>query len=68
MPEWNNDDFLKEIITIRKELQNIRAILQSKFVQDYTVERTKVDGKTVRIRHTLEDPLEYLRKSYNIDQ
>lgn len=59
---------LNELIAIRKELQNIRVILQFQFIKDYTVERTKVDGRTIRTRHTLEDALGDLRKSYNIDQ
>lgn len=61
-------NIVDEIVTIRKELQSIRVILQSQFIRDYEIERTKVDGKTVRTRRTLEDPLGELRKRYNIDQ
>lgn len=56
------DEILKELVQIRQELQNIRLILEYAHVPRYRVERRKVDGKTVRIRHTLEDPLEELRK------
>jgi hypothetical protein len=58
---------LRELIEIRKELQNIRVILQSQFVHDYRIERKRVDGKIVRTIHTLQDPLKELRKRYNID-
>lgn len=61
-----DEKILEELTLMRKELQNIRIILQSRFVDDYTVERQIVDGKTVRIRHTLEDPVGELRKRYNI--
>lgn len=61
--------FIKEIVEIRKELQNIRVILESQFVKDYEVIKEKDEnGKTIRHHHTLEDPLGDLRKRYNINQ
>ncbi len=58
---------LRELIEIRKELQNIRVILQSQFVHDYRIERKRVVGLIVITIHTLQDPLKELRKRYNID-
>lgn len=55
---------LKELTEIRKELQNIRVILQSQFVRDYEIDRKYKDGKCIRTRRTLEDPLGELRKRY----
>ena len=40
-----DEKILEELTLMRKELQNIRIILQSRFVDDYTVERQIVDGK-----------------------
>ena len=58
----DNDKTVEELVKIRKTLENIQAILEYKFVPQYTVERRKVNGKTIRTRHTLEDPLKTLRK------
>lgn len=58
---------LEELREIKRELQNIRAILQSEFVKDYEVVKTKDEnGRTIRNRHTLEAPLEHLRKRCNM--
>ena len=61
-----DEKILEELTIIRKELQNIRVILQSEFVSDYTITREHVDGKVIRTRTILEDPLGELRKRYNI--
>ncbi len=58
---------LREIIEIRKEMQNIRVIPQSQFVHDYRIERKRVDGKIFITIHNIQDPLKELRKRYNID-
>lgn len=59
---------LKELIEIRKELQNIRAILEYKFVEKYEGVRTvDENGKSIRILRPLEDPLGKIRKECNID-
>ncbi len=56
---------LKELIEIKKELQNIRVILQSQFVQDYkVVKRENIDGEYVRFTEPIEDPLGELRDKY----
>ncbi len=62
-----NDAYLQELIEIKRELQNIRVILQSQYVSNYEIVKTKdKNGKTIRTRHILEDPLEQLRKRYNM--
>lgn len=59
---------IDELIEIKKELQNIRVILQSQYIPKYRRERMKDEnGRAIRILHTLEDPLGDLRKEYNID-
>lgn len=60
---------LRELVEIRKELQNIRVILESEFVCDYKIEKTKDGtGKTVsRMRHQIKDPLGELCKHDNIN-
>ncbi len=55
-------DILKELIQIRKELQDIKLILKFKCLYNYEIERKKVNGETIRIRHIRPDPLEELRK------
>lgn len=58
---------LEELREIKRELQNIRVILQSQFIKDYEVIKTKDEnGKTIRTRRTLVAPLEQLRKRYNM--
>lgn len=57
-----------ELVTIRKELQNIRAILEHQYVQKYErVRTTDENGKSIRILRSLEDPLGMIRKECNID-
>lgn len=63
-----DEKILEELTLMRKELQNIRVILQDQFVSDYDVKRERIDGKVVRTFQHLEDPLGDLRKHYNIDQ
>lgn len=59
-------NILRELITIRKELQNIRVILESQFIPNY--KSTFVDHKLVRTYLDPEAQLKDLRKFYNIDQ
>lgn len=64
-----NELELKELIEIRKELQNIRAILEYNYVPKYErIKTTDENGKTIRTRRPLEDPLGRIRKECNIDQ
>lgn len=64
-----NNEIIEELIIIRKELQNIRVILQSQFVPDFKIERTRNEnGKTIRKRIPIKDPLGDLRKRHNIDR
>ena len=63
-----DENILEELTLMRKELQNIRVILQDQFVKDYNVKRERIDGKVVKTFQRLEDPLGDLRKRYNIDQ
>lgn len=52
---------LEELREIKRELQYSSNILQSEFV------KTKDEnGRTIRNRHTLEAPLEHLRKRCNM--
>ncbi len=53
---------LQELIAIRKELQDIKLILKFQCLPNYRTERSLVDGKRVRTRYVLPDPLEALRK------
>lgn len=59
---------LRELIEIKKLLQDIELILEYKFVPHYRGERTVTNGKTIRTCHILEDPLEELRKAKHIRQ
>lgn len=61
-------NILKELITIRKELQDIKLILKSQFLSDVKSERIKTDGGTVLIHNILPDPLKELRKEEDILQ
>lgn len=63
-----DEKILEELTLMRKELQNIRVILQSQFVKDYKITRERIDGKVIRTRTILEDPLGDLRRAHNIDQ
>lgn len=59
----------KELVLIRKELQNIRAILQYRFAPTHErVHETDESGKQIIVRRTLEDPLEKIRRECSIDQ
>ena len=62
------DKMLEELTAIRKELENIRLILEYKYVPQYAVKRKRIDGKIVRIRHTLQAPLEELRTTLHTNQ
>lgn len=64
-----DEKILEELTLMRKELQNIRVILQHRYAPHYSVERERdANGRTINTTRTiLEDPLEYLRKRYNID-
>ena len=62
------DNMLNELTAIRKTLEDIRLILEYAYVPQYRVERRKVNGKTVRTRHTLEAPLEELRKELHTNR
>ena len=58
---------LEELREINRELQYSSNILQSEFVKDYEFVKTKDEnGRTIRNRHTLEAPLEHLRKRCNM--
>lgn len=63
-----DEKILEELTLMRKELQNIRVILQYEFAPSYIAERERdANGRTINVTRTiLEDPLEYLRKRYNI--
>lgn len=59
---------LEELIEIRKELQNIRAILEHEYVPKHERIRTvDENGRSIRILQPLEDPLGKIRKECNID-
>ena len=53
---------LKELVKIRKELQDIKLILKFQFLQNYKTESVRNDKETIIYRHILPDPLEELRK------
>lgn len=57
---------LKELVVIRKELQNIRVMLESQIIPNY--KGTYVDHKRVRIPLDPEAQLEELCRFYGIDQ
>ncbi|MCC8151367.1 MAG: hypothetical protein LIO96_07930 [Lachnospiraceae bacterium] len=63
---------LAELTEIRKELQNIRVILQSQYVPEYEIvekaKRNKDGTRTPAKKVALEDPLGELHKRYNISQ
>ncbi|MCI8992273.1 MAG: hypothetical protein HFG80_06030 [Eubacterium sp.] len=61
---------LKELIEIRKELQDIKLILKFHCLRgNYRTEHERVDGKlVVKSRRILPDPLEELRKEEHILQ
>lgn len=63
-------DILKELIAIRKELQDIKLILKFRCLGNgVRVEHERVDGKlTLKNRRILPDPLEELRKEEYILQ
>ena len=60
------DKTLEELTAIRKELENIRCILEWKFLPDHATKY--VDHKPVRILLDPEAQLEALRKSFGIHQ
>jgi len=56
---------LKELVMIRKTLQDIEFILESKFIEQYEVIiKHDENGKRIRIRNYYENPLGELRKRY----
>ena len=59
---------LKELLEIKKELQNIRVILQSQFVRENKFDRKYVDGEFIKTPRIFGDPLEELRKLYCTDE
>ena len=54
---------VEELAAVRKELEKISLILEYVYVPQHTVERKKVDGRTVIIDHPLQAPLEEIRKA-----
>ncbi len=55
-------NIFKEIVLIRKELQDIKLILKFQFLRNYETERKKIGDEIVISRNILPDPLEELRK------
>lgn len=59
---------LKELMEIRKELQDIKLILKFQFLSNYKTESEVIDGERILTRSILPDPLEALRKEEYILQ
>lgn len=59
---------LKELIAIKKELQDIKLILKFQFLSNYKTTKEVIDGEMVTTRRILPDPLEELRKEEYILQ
>lgn len=59
---YRNQKKINELVEIRNELQDIKIILEYRFLPKYTIEHEMIDGKRVRKCHNLEAPLEDLRK------
>lgn len=59
---YRNQKKINELIEIRNELQDIKIILEYRFLPKYVTESKIVDGQKIRKSHTLEAPLEDLRK------
>lgn len=53
---------LKELVEIKRELQDIKLILKFQFLSNYKTESEIINGERFMTRSILPDPLEALRK------